>query len=389
MDRNMDRKRILIIVPSIALGWGAERVVCLIWNQLLRREYDVKMLCFYKSKSEYDFDWEIIQLQEELSHSLFINIYKFFRRAFKIKKICKKEDIDIVFSHTEEANFSTIISNILFHNRSKIFVQTHIWLESLSNLYKLLIKILYPRVSNITIAKENELTFIQDYKVSKEKIITIPNPIEIEKIKKLKIEKIETNTELFSNGKFTVINIGRLADQKNHLLLIKSFHLFHKKYPNSQLIILGQWDNKKLLENEIQRLNNPNIHLLWNKKNVYQYIYHSHCFVLSSNYEWLPVVLLEASACWVPIISTDCKTWPKEILNDEQDNFTPLTDILYATYGILVPTKNINLLVNAMETIMTQKKLQKIYSQQSIKRAQDYDISIIIEKLEILFFWDK
>jgi N-acetylgalactosamine-N,N'-diacetylbacillosaminyl-diphospho-undecaprenol 4-alpha-N-acetylgalactosaminyltransferase len=105
-----------------------------------------------------------------------------------------------------------------------------------------------------------------------------------------------------------------LTYQKGQDRLLKGFDIFHQNFPDTQLVIL--WDGE--LKEEYLALKNSltsgeDIHFLGNKENVYKYLSKSDCFVLSSHFEWFAVVLLEAMATSLPIISTDCPTGPKEI----------------------------------------------------------------------------
>ena len=96
-------------------------------------------------------------------------------------------------------------------------------------------------------------------------------------------------------------------------------------------------------------------------KNPFKYLAKSDIFVLSSLYEGLPTVLIEALACGIPIISTDCQTGPKEILDKGK-------------YGFLVETKNTEELIQEMIILAKDMEIRKKFSSLSKKRSEFFDL---------------
>lgn len=379
------KKNILIILGSLKHSWWAEKIASMIWSYLHDSDKcNITYLTFYQAEKKYDFSWKEICLDEKLSTHIFINILKLFIRAYKIKQISKKEKIDICFSHMEEANFCNIFSKIIFLNSSKIYLQVHQSVNAWWRLYKILIKVLYNFSDKIiTIVKEEKENLINNYSIKEEKIEVIYNPVDINKIDVLKLEELGEYKKLYGNHKFTFINIWRLTYQKNQELLIKVFKQFNEKYKNTQLIILWEWELRDKLEEQIWE--NKNIYLLWNQVNPYKFLYNSDSFIFTSRYEWMPWVLLESLVCWLPIISTDCDTWPKEILKKEVTNFQEVKDISLEEYGILVPIFDEDCIFQSLEKIYLDKEVRNHYKQKSLERSRDFEINNIIEKWEKLF----
>ena len=116
-----------------------------------------------------------------------------------------------------------------------------------------------------------------------------------------------------------VINIGRLTYQKAQVHLIRAFKRVVNEIPSSKLVILGQGELKKELDNEIINCNlQNNVFMLGFQENPYIYLKKSSVFVLSSLYEGMSNALLEAMYCVLPIIATDCKTGTKKILKKKE-----------------------------------------------------------------------
>tara|TARA_B100000963_G_scaffold144100_1_gene125563 strand:+ start:17630 stop:18778 length:1149 start_codon:yes stop_codon:yes gene_type:complete len=109
--------------------------------------------------------------------------------------------------------------------------------------------------------------------------------------------------------------IGRLTKQKNYIYLINEFEKLLKKYPNEKLIIIGEGELKKKIENTITKKNlSENITLYDYTDNVYSYMKKSKAFVLSSLWEEIGFVIVEAAFCNTAIISSNCMNGPKEFL---------------------------------------------------------------------------
>jgi glycosyltransferase involved in cell wall biosynthesis len=133
-----------------------------------------------------------------------------------------------------------------------------------------------------------------------------------------KQSKKKINIKFFKNSKkiLKIINVARLTDQKDHLTLLKAIMLIKDEIP-LKLLIIGKGINKNLLENFVanNKLSNR-VKLVGYKKNSLNFINKSDLFILSSRYEGLPNVLLEAICLKKFVISSDCSTGPREILSN-------------------------------------------------------------------------
>ena len=110
--------------------------------------------------------------------------------------------------------------------------------------------------------------------------------------------------------------IGRLTKQKNFDLLINAFYEFNKINNCYKLLIIGEGEENKKIINKINELKlKKKIILLGFKKNVYKYLKNSKAFILSSRWEEMGFVIIEAASCNTLVISSDCPNGPKEFLN--------------------------------------------------------------------------
>ena len=143
-----------------------------------------------------------------------------------------------------------------------------------------------------------------DYSVRKDNFVCIDNVIDINHI--LKLSNAPLVADGFFIGKPVFITIGRLSPEKDHQKLIMAFSKVVIKYPDAELLILGDGFLKDELIDLVNYLNLGNsVHFVGIVENPYPWLRRADCFVLSSNHEGQPMVLLEALALNKPIISTD------------------------------------------------------------------------------------
>ena len=171
------------------------------------------------------------------------------------------------------------------------------------------------------------------------------NPLNKEEIIKLSKKKMLLN--FFDKKYLNIINVGRLEHQKDHLTLLKAINEIKNKI-KIKLLIIGNGSMQNKLDNFIETNNLENsVKILNNTSNPFPYVIKSDLFILSSIFEGLPNVILEALTLNKFVISTDCSTGPSEIL-------------LNGKGGILVRTKDYKSLAKKILYYNDNKKgLQK------------------------------
>lgn len=357
-------KNIAIIIPSLKFGWGAEKIAATLWTEFSHCWYQIHYITFYDADTKYPHDGVEVCLHEKPSHNPIVNIYKLFRRARRIAKIIKQYDSDTSLSLMEEANFSTILSQ-LRGNTSKILIAIRHSLSDYSRwLYYRLIRILYRYAYNIIVLTQVEKkNLIQKFSIKPENICIIHNAVDTDKINQLKTEDLWPYSKYFTSWVFTFISVGRLVAIKNQELLITTFLKFNEAYPDTQLLILWEWPLREHLQQIIG--DSLSIHLLWNQANPYKFLARADCFVLTSVSEAFPNVILEAMQCGLPIIASDTQ-WAQEILRW-------WNGIIYST---------VNELKKNMIDMLSHQNLKKEYNKKSLSRAWDFEIKNIMKDRE-------
>ena len=196
--------------------------------------------------------------------------------------------------------------------------------------------------------------------------IHIYNPLN--KLEVIKLSKKKLNTKIFkSNKNLNILNVGRLVDQKDQITLVKAINLIKGKIP-LQVIIMGRGILKKKLENYIENNNLKSIiKIIDFKDNPFNYIKKSELFILTSAFEGLPNVLLEAQTLKKFIISSSCPTGPREILLNGKAGFLFKVNNAYQlSKKILEYYKNkkkLNKMIN-----LGFKKLERFDEEKNLKK---------------------
>lgn len=366
MDINTS-KRIAIFIPEL-LGGGTQRVMLNLSLGIVDKGYFVDLIV---SKATGQFLEQIpknVRLVNLKSRGVVASLPALIRYL-------RKEKPDAVLSSLH-ANIIAILAKMLTGIPSKVIVSQHdtISLSSQAHndvkgkLMPHLISYFYPRadcivaVSNGVADQLSELTGID-----REKIHVIYNPI-ITPVIQNKINEPIDHQWFKPDEPPVILGAGSLSKVKDFSTLIKAFAQVHKTR-DVRLMILGEGSERSKLEELIKELNlEKDVWLPGFIRNPYPYMQHCALFILSSKFEGLPTVLVEALFCGIPVISTDCLSGPREILADGK-------------YGQLVAVGDISSMVQAI-----QNALNGDLPLPTLESWQRYEQDIAINKyLEIIF----
>ena len=218
-------------------------------------------------------------------------------------------------------------------------------------------------VNSLKFKKELKKKFNVDSKV-------IYNPLNTKEIIKLSRKKLKES--FFKKKSLNIINVGRFTDQKDHLTLLKAINLIKFKI-DIRLIIIGRGINYDLIKNYIKQNNLEKLVKLVNfTKNPFPYIKKSQLFILSSTYEGLPNVLLEALVLRKFIISSNCQTGPSEIL-------------LNGNGGLLFKVKDYKDLSKKILFFFRNKRKCQTLLKNSVNSLSRFDSRINLKKYTDLF----
>ena len=367
--------KICVFLPTLSIG-GAEKLHINLIQNWLADNHSVTIITLFKSFSEIDAS----SLLPTGCNHLKFDLQNYKRSIFKIIKIFRSHRFQITLVPMWPLTCIAIMSWIIGGKPGKLFISEHtnisashkIEIKSPLWIIKLSIKIFYRFATGIIAVSDGVKEDIQSlggFKNYNLQVIYNPVARDLNNFQPEMIKKYSKELWL-DDFKYKILAVGTLKLQKNFSLLIESFASMDKRYlENSQLIILGDGP----LRNELQlKIDNCGLEsqviLCGNVVNPYPWFQSADLFVLSSAWEGFGNVLVEALESRTPVVSTNCKSGPAEILQDGK-------------FGLLVPVNDKFALSAAM-----QKSLGSEHDLDSLQnRAKDFSISKI-SKQYIDFF---
>lgn len=377
------KKSLSIFITSLS-GGGAERVVSILLKEL-KNDFNITLVLM-NDTIVYDIpkDIRVVYLENtNQKQNGIVKILKLPYLGYRYKNICQKNHIDISLSFMYRPNFINIFAK-LFGLKSKVVIserntpsKVYIGNSLASRVGNFLIKNLYSKADKIIPnSNGNSFDLIKNYGIEKEKLTVIENPFDIKKIEKNASEDIKVN----KNSNFVFIMVGRLEVHKRHSLVIEAFSRLQDS--NSELWILGQGPMESKLISLINDLElKERVKLLGFDKNPYKYMAQADCFILSSTREGFPNVLVEALACGLPVISSDCHSGPREILAPNSSVSKKIkNEIELSKYGILFPVDKVDYLYTAMIKMIEDKEIYDNYKKIVKSRASEFSLNKIIDQ---------
>ena len=297
------------------------------WNEFKKNnELDIRIIDLNNSLVLDNRDWT------GLVKSRLIYIYIFLISFFPLIKLIRNQKPD--FFIIQLISSLPLLLNYIFNFKTKMILRIS-GIPKLNIIRKFYWKFTLKKINLITTPTKETFNDLIQKKFDKEKLSILYDPIitpsEIIKKKKIKLEKFERDY---------FISIGRLTRQKNFKFLIKSIAPLIKTNSEIKLYIFGEGEQKNEIISLIGKLNlKNNIKLFSYKDNIYNYIDNSKGFILSSLWEDPGFVLVEAAFLNKPILSSNCKNGPEEILdygkngilfkNNNENSFRESFDIFY------------------------------------------------------------
>ncbi|MDD2698664.1 MAG: glycosyltransferase [Arcobacteraceae bacterium] len=378
----MRNKRIVILINSLD-GGGAERVVSTLLNSYIDKYECYLILMESKISYELDSRIKIIFLDEKSNQHGLIKLIRLPIIAYKLGKIIKKYNFSKVISFLHRANYVNVLAKRFGYH--KAIISERIASSSLyyddsitSKISKFLIKYLYNKadlIISVSKAIVNDLKYNFEIKVEQK---VIYNPYDIDKIEKLSNEAIEIQID----KEKSIIAVGSLQKRKNYSLLLESFSKL--KDEEFKLYILGKGEEEFYLKSLASTLNiSDRVVFLGFDNNPYKYLSKCGIFVLTSNSEGFPNVLIEAMICGCRVISTDCLSGPREILSPLSDVEFQLKNTIEVTeYGILTPIEQKKQLEEAILLMINDDELRENYTKKIKERVENFRQNKILNEFE-------
>ncbi len=340
---------------------GAERAVASLANYFVNHDIQAQIVTFSNEKSFYSLDKKVKHSPlgfEEIEHSVSLKrISESIKRIVLLRKFVKAQKLDFLIGMSFYMTWYAVFATV--------FTKTKIIGTERNNPYKyaagkintLLRKLFYHFCDGYIFQTYKSAKFFT--KNLKKSDTVIPNAIFNETVCKLsppaEREKI-------------ICAVGRLNKQKRFDLLIDAFSSIAREIPDYRLVIFGEGELRNELQKRIDNAELSNrISMPGTNPEVLKFVNKASVFVLSSDYEGMPNVLMEALALGVPCISTRCDMGPEELIINGEN-------------GILVDTGSSEQIAATLLNIIKNPELAKKLSKSSMKLRETHSIDEISKK---------
>lgn len=349
--------KILLVIPDLSKG-GASTAAAKLSTIFVQHGHEVYIIIFH-DPIEYEYSGKLININVPLSTVMWNKLLIYVKRVVRLRKWIKSLKPDLIISFTESANTVTIIANRGFNYRHKVRIGGEP--ANLPSHYKPLFS-LYKNAYKV-VAVSNGIKEELEQKYHFTNIEVINNGIDMNYVDHKSSEPLTIHIP-----QPYILSIGRLVKMKSFDNLIYAFNKAFKGLP-IHLVIGGEGEERIYLESIISQLQlKDKVHLIGKVDNPFPLFKNVMFYTLSSSSsEGFPNILVEALACGCPIIATDCRYGPREILEDGK-------------YGILVPPDNIDALAENMKLLYENGELRKKLQIKSVQRAHYYNINNIVQQ---------
>jgi glycosyltransferase involved in cell wall biosynthesis len=311
---------------------------------------------------------------------------------------------DTVLSLMERSNFVNILAARKSGHRAVICERTHPSIDFSGirgALMKPIIKKLYPAADLvISNSKGNAHDLAVNFGVPTQKIKVITNACDTEAIRAAAAEPLESRYEAVFKRP-VIITSGRLRTQKGHWHLLRIFAELKKTNPDAALVFLGEGELKEKLiglcaemglkaysaGGDLPPHSEGDVFFMGFQKNPYKFFSKAVLFAFTSLWEGFPNSLLEALACGLPVISSDCRSGPREIMAPETDFKTEAATPEETAFGLLMPqfqvtSPDFTPIISGLEqlwaahiaSLLADSARHEKYSAACRKRAEDFSL---------------
>lgn len=342
-------KHIALFIASLSRG-GSERVAVTLAGYLAKKGYKVSLVTQYQKENEFPLPEGVERYFSEITEEeKGGRLYNIFARLAKLRRIWKELDPDVVLSFIGKNNLMAILTTRGLGIPVAAAVRGEPSEEYASSLMMKAANLLFPLAAAVVLQTEKSKDYFSRRAV-KHAVV-------------LKNQLSETFLVPLYEGerKKRIVMVGRIDSNKNHEMGIRAFAALAERYPEYDLLILGEGDKRSELSKLVRDLKlEERIQLPGACSDVRDQIKDAEIFMLTSYSEGVPNTLLEAMAQGLACISTDCPSkGPAQIIKDGEN-------------GLLVPVGNVEALTEALGRLLGDTMLREQIANKGLSVRKEY-----------------
>lgn len=349
--------KIIQVIPLFGMG-GAEIMCENLVYELKKLGHEVIVVSLYNEKTA---------ITERMEKSCIDIRYLDKKSGFdvsmfgKLKTLFKKEKPNVIHTHIYAAKYVFPVASKM---NIRVVHTIHNVADKETSKITRFINGYYFKHSNVVpvaLSKQIHKTVADEYSLKSENIPIVLNGIDL--------SKCMPKTDYIIQDKFKILHIGRFYEQKNHIGLLKAFKIFYDRHNDSELWLIGDGEKKAEIENYVKENGlEVSVKFLGSQDYVYGYLHNADIFTLPSNYEGIPITIIEAMGTGLPIVATAVGG---------------VQDMLDEDFAQLVPVDTMAI-ADAFEKYYLSYDLRKNNGEKALQKVKQFSSEIMAKRyLEI------
>ena len=300
--------RILQVIPYFCFG-GAETMCENLTYALLEQGHQVSVVSLYAERTPISERMEQAGVQiTYLDKKLGLDV----SMIPKLAKIIRQQKPDVVHTHLDVIKYAVAAAKIAGVKKCVHTVHNVADKEAEGKLQKMINSFYFKLGWSVPVALSPQVqeTIVEFYGMKVRQVPVIYNGVDL--------SRCIPKTNYQAADMLKLVHIGRFNEQKNHRRLLDAFRLLVQAFPNTQLQLLGDGELMDEIRQYARDLELENkVSFLGSQSNVYPYLHNADVFVLPSDYEGMPMTIIEAMGTGLPIVATAVGGVP-DMLSDGQ-----------------------------------------------------------------------
>lgn len=353
-----ERVKVAVILPSFGIG-GTEHMVAALVRLIDKTKFHLLVICL-GCPQETHVQKAIESSSVEIYYAMKGELSS-WRLFFRVYRALSRFQPDLI--HSNMYAYAFAVPYVMTHRIRLLHTVHNKPVNEFKEKYKRLIAYLY--------RKEKAVPVAISHIIEKEMKELYPGLRHIERVyNPVDTQRFYTKRSKTSRQNITFINVARFMRQKNHELLLEAFAKARKKAPLIRLMLVGDGELRKDMEKKAEDLKiSETVIFAGNVSDVEHYLSEADVFVLSSDYEGLPLSVLEAMAAGLPVIST---------------NVGGVADIVTDNGILVTPGEREELATKMAELALDGEKRYQM-GMCSMRNAKKYDGAEFIRQYEMLY----